>query len=142
MKITYTEAAQIELKAFHDRQQKLLEELIADKKVVLGDDTLEVTASDIKEESQNIITKRNISKSRYLRIQLITTTYIILGSFMIFFSLFFFEILHFFERNPTQAMIFLIGVSMIGAGVALKLIYKRRYFLYSEKTDKFISLEK
>ena len=52
MKVIYTESAKQALEAFKERQAKELEENICSRKYVFGDNTVEITASDIKEASE------------------------------------------------------------------------------------------
>jgi hypothetical protein len=47
MKTIYTAPAQHELAAFQARQQDMLERLVAERKSVLGDKVLEITASAV-----------------------------------------------------------------------------------------------
>lgn len=129
MKVIYTEAAEQEMLNFHQQQKELLESLIAEKKVVFGDDVLEITASDIKEASRKIRAFRP-TNIRYNNIQVLTKVYVFLGALMMVGAIFYPRISELFQENRTQAMIFLMGALMALIGIFANYFYvlrKRRY---------------
>lgn len=129
MKVIYTEAAEQEILNFHQQQKELLESLIAEKKVVFGDDVLEITASDIKEASRKIRAFRPMN-IRYNNIQVLTKVYVFLGALMMVGAIFYPRISELFQENRTQAMIFLMGALMALIGIFANYFYvlrKRRY---------------
>lgn len=129
MKVIYTEAAEQEMMNFHQQQKEMLEKLVAEKKVVFGDDVLEITASDIKEASRNIRALRPTS-IRYSNIQLLTKVYVALGVLMMVGAIYYPRIAELFQENRTQGMLFLMGAVMTLIGLLANYFYvlrKRRY---------------
>ena len=129
MKVIYTEAAEQEMINFHQQQKEMLEKLVAEKKVVFGDDVLEITASDIKEASQNIRALRP-TNIRYSNVQIITKVYVALGVLMMVGAIYYPRIIEIFEENKTQGMLFLMGALMALIGLLANYFYvlrKRRY---------------
>lgn len=129
MKVIYTEAAEQEMMNFHQQQKEMLEKLVAEKKVVFGDDVLEITASDIKEASRNIRALRPTS-IRYSNVQLLTKVYVALGVLMMIGAIYYPRITELFQENRTQGMLFLMGALMTLIGLLANYFYvlrKRRY---------------
>lgn len=129
MKVVYTEAAEQEMLNFHQQQKELLEKLVAEKKVVFGDDVLEITASDIKEASKNIRALRP-TNIRYSNVQLLTKVYVSLGVLMMVGAIYYPKIAELFQENRTQGMLFLMGALMTLIGLLANYVYvlrKRRY---------------
>lgn len=119
MKAIYTESAAKELNDFKEEQVKLLESLIAEKKLVPGDDVLEITVADIREMSRSI---RPIKATmRRLQVtELVTRAYIIIGIILMVGSFFYKEIEYIIKNNETQAFIFFVGASMSVVGWLFK----------------------
>lgn len=134
MKVIYTEAAEQEMVSFHQQQKELIESLVAEKKVVFGDDVLEITASDIKEASRKIKVFRPTS-IRYSNVQVLTKVYVILGALMMIGAIFYPRIAELFLENRTQAMIFIMGAAMTLIGVLANYFYvlRRRRYLEVER---------
>lgn len=116
MKFIYTEAALQELQAFQHRQQKLLEDLISDRKFVFGDETVEVTASDIREAAEHIRAYRPRT-ARYPSYRLVSQVYIFLGFGITLGAIFYPTLENIFQENRVQAMALITGVIMIAIGV-------------------------
>ena len=129
MKIIYTEAAEQEMINFHQQQKEMLEKLVEEKKVVFGDDVLEITASDIKEASRNIRALRP-TNIRYSNLQLITKVYFALGVLLMIGAIYYPRIIKIFEENRTQGMLFLIG-----ALIALIGLLANYFYLLSKRRD-------
>jgi predicted phage tail protein len=115
MKAIYTDAATRELESFQSRQKDMLESVIAERKLVLGDEVLEITASDIKSASELIQIYRP-SFRRTQSTELVTRAYIVTGILMMVGSFFYSKILEIYSSNRTQAMIFLMGAAMAAIG--------------------------
>lgn len=115
MKAIYTEAAQRELEAFKAHQQELLEGLVAERKLVLGDEVLEITASDIKSASERIRIYRPPLR-RTQSTELVMRAYIVLGVVMMLGSFFYPQLLELYSSNKTQALIFFMGATMAAVG--------------------------
>lgn len=138
MRAIYTEAAKRELDAFHERQKILLEELVAERKAVLGDDVLEITASDIKDASQRIRTYRPTIR-RYASTELVTRAYIVVGIVMMIGSFLYKDVIAFFETNRTQGMVFLMGASMTTIGWVFRYWLATRRRRYVEDAERYLS---
>lgn len=139
MKVIYTASAQKELLEFQNRQKLMLEELISDRKLVYGDDVLEITASDIKEVSHQIQAIRP-TVNRYKSTELITKAYVIMGLCMMVGAFYYPKIKEIAETNPNQAILFLVGGGITAVGLlfrywmqfrqnALEERYKRLYHI-------------
>lgn len=141
MKAIYTEAAKQELENFKVRQQQLLEELVAERKLVFGDDVLEITASDIKDASQRIRPYRlNTHRSMYT--ELVTRVYIVIGLCMMAGAFLYPEIQTIFIENKTQALLFLTGATMATVGWFFKFWVEVRQKRFVEEAEKYLAIEK
>lgn len=114
MKISYTYSAEKELIEFHDRQQKMLEELIERKKYVYGDDVLEITASDIKEASNYI--KAAPPLNRIHLIAITSKVYMSLGVLTMLGAFSYPYLTDLLKENSEQLAIFGIGLLMALVG--------------------------
>jgi hypothetical protein len=111
MKIIYTESGQQALDVFKQRQVQELEERIASRKYVFGDDVIEITAADIKQASE----VRNTLPHAFARrsaSQRILAAYTILGLLMAVTGLFYEQFLGLFYRNPVQLVLVIGGVGL------------------------------
>lgn len=141
MKAIYTEAAQQELTAFQARQKGLLEELVAERKSVLGDDVLEITASDIKEASQRIRAYRPTIRP-FQSTELVTRAYIVIGVVMMIGSFFYPQIQTIFVENRTQALVFVMGAIMAAVGWLFNYWVTSRRGRFVEEAEKYLAIEK
>lgn len=115
MKTIYTEQAKVELIKFREEQERKLEEVIAEKKVVYGDDILEITVSDIKYAKDKF--RINFSPSnKSKRFYLVSLMYSIMGGLIMLLSLIYPYILEMMRENKEQAMLLFMGffMTMIG----------------------------
>jgi len=138
MKISYTEAAQQELKRFHERQQKLLENIVAERKYVFGDQTVEITASDIKEAGDSIRPMLRL-RTRFRSIRLIGRTYLALGLLIASVGFLYPYITELIKENRTQGMTLSLGLVMALAGAAAQLyatLRERRFETSDRLTGK------
>lgn len=115
MKAIYTDAAQRELAAFQSRQQEMLENIVAERKLVLGDDLLEITASDIKAVSERIrIYQPTLRTSQST--EFVTRAYIIIGFAMMIGAFFYPQLVELYASNRIQALTFFMGAIMAAIG--------------------------
>ena len=123
-KIIYTDNAQKELAFFHRNQQTILEEIIKSKKYVFGDESIEITASDIREASR-YIQAINLQKSRktFFR-RFILTIYMFSGILMILIGLFYPIFEEILRENPTQLMFVFVGVIMTFLSISMTGYFK------------------
>ncbi len=132
MKAIYTDAAKLELEAFQARQQEMLEGLIAERKLVLGDDVLEITASDIKSASERIQVYRPAFR-RNQSTELVTRAYVVIGIAMMAGSFFYPQLMEIYASNKAQALIFVMGAAMAAVGGIFSYwIQSRRRRIYEE----------
>lgn len=115
MKALYTPAAARELEAFHTRQQEFLENLIAQRKHIPGDDEMEITASDIKNASATI-RLHGIDLVRSHATELITRAYIALGMLMMVGAVVYPQLTHMSSADKVPAMLFFTGALTVAIG--------------------------
>jgi hypothetical protein len=125
MKIVYTDAAKEELAKFRDAAQSHLEDVIAEKKFVYGDDTLEITASDIKQAS-SIFRAPPLQRmfGRYVTPRIMAVagpTYFVLGVLLIAGALLYPTIKALLATNGVYMPILIVGgvFAFIGLGMML-----------------------
>lgn len=131
MKFIYTEAALQELQAYQGRQQKLLEEMISERKFVYGDDAIEVTASDIKEAAEFIRPYRP-QVLRYSSVRLVSQVYLALGAVITIGAFFYPTFENIFRENRVQAMAIGTGVIMMLLGAFAGYRYRTRIRRYQD----------
>jgi hypothetical protein len=131
MKFQYTDAALQELQAFQSHQQKLLEELISERKFVFGDETVEVTASDIKEASSYIRAYRP-RIARYSSLRSLSQIYVALGALISLGGYIYPSFQSLFVENRVQGMAILTGFVMMAFGGLAGYLYRARIHRYDE----------
>jgi hypothetical protein len=114
-KIIYTDTGKNAIDKYLEEQKKQLERKISEKKYVLGDEIIEITASDIKLYSeQEFNQKRKIEiKKRLLFFSLL---YALIGIIMVFFGFLYPIILEMLEYSPTQFIIITTGIILTFIG--------------------------
>jgi hypothetical protein len=123
MKIIYTPAAREEMNAFTTAAVNDLQEAIRAKKEVLGDEVLEITASDVKEAAHGYGAKDRTARKLTV-VQLGSNLYIIFGLAVAFYGVFYKEITIALRENSFQ-------VGLVGSGVCFAIlgVVMRTYFL-------------
>ena len=116
MKVIYTDQAKTELNKFHEEQERKLEKIIAEKKVVYGDDALEITVSDIRYAKDKFKISFPLSNRRK-RLYLIYKIYSIMGIFIMLLSFLYPYILEMMRENKEQTILLFVGFSMTIIGV-------------------------
>lgn len=116
MKVIYTDQAKTELNKFHEEQERKLEKIIAEKKVVYGDDALEITVSDIRYAKDKFRISFPLSNRRK-RLYLIYKIYSIMGIFIMLLSFLYPYILEMMRENKEQTILLFMGFSMTIVGV-------------------------
>lgn len=116
MKVIYTDQAKTELNKFHEEQERKLEKIIAEKKVVYGDDALEITVSDIRYAKDKFKISFPLSNRRK-RLYLIYKIYSIMGIFIMLLSFLYPYILEMMRENKEQTILLFMGFSMTIIGV-------------------------
>lgn len=131
MKVIYTEAAEQEMLIFQQQQKEILESLVAERKIIFGDDVLEITASDIKEASRKVRMFRP-TNIRHSSVQILTKIYVVLGALMMISAILYPRISDLFYENRMQAMIFLLGAIIAVIGLLANYFYVLRRKRYLE----------
>lgn len=116
MKVIYTDQAKTELNKFHEEQERKLEKIIAEKKVVYGDDALEITVSDIRYAKDKFRISFPLSNRRK-RLYLIYKIYSIMGIFIMLLSFLYPYILEMMRENKEQTILLFMGFSMTIIGM-------------------------
>jgi hypothetical protein len=125
MKIIYTESGKQALEVFKLRQVQELEERIASRKYVFGDDVIEVTAADVKQASEI----RNTLPHAFARrsaSQMLLSIYTIMGVLMAIVGLFYEQFLGLFYRNPIQLALVIGGLGLSVASYAMLQRFRAR----------------
>lgn len=109
-KIKYTETANKKLDELQLRYKEELENILISKKLIPGDDFVEVTASDIDEVSKYFKYIRPVrNTSKYL----LLIIYFAIGLISTVIGLFYDDFRYIMENSPTQAMIILVGLTFM-----------------------------
>ncbi len=116
MKVIYTDQAKTELNKFHEEQERKLEKIIAEKKVVYGDDALEITVSDIRYAKDKFKISFPLSNRRK-KLYLIYKIYSIMGIFIMLLSFLYPYILEMMRENKEQTILLFMGFSMTIIGM-------------------------
>ena len=118
MKIIYTESGQQALEAYKQRQVEDLEQRIASRKYVFGDEVVEITAADVKQatEMRGPLPR---ALARRSNAQFILATYTILGIVMSGVGLFYEQFRRLFYDNPVQLMLVIGGLGLSVASFAM-----------------------
>lgn len=115
MKIIYTEAAQQEMAQYHAQANLLLEELIKERKFVMGDEVIEVTASDVKSATYNLrVAPQTLMRSRLP--MLLSRLYMLIGLFMIAGAFLYPYIIDMLQSNRQQALLLISGTALTALG--------------------------
>ena len=119
MKIVYTESAEKELQSFLKKQQDTIEKVVHGHKYVYGDEVIEITASDIRDASRDIVVIE--SRRNYMR-ELIIRVYFVIGALTLGYGLFR-EYLSNMLDNPIRTLLIGIGGIMMFASYMLKVMF-------------------
>lgn len=126
MKVVYTESAEQELNSFHNRQQKLLEDLIENRKFVFGDKVVEITASDIRLASR-YIQPLNVGRSgSTLMRRFILQVNIIGGVLIALIGFFYPNINKILSENPSQVILVAVGVMITMLSLLMHMYFRYR----------------
>ncbi|MBV9569795.1 MAG: hypothetical protein JO056_00960 [Alphaproteobacteria bacterium] len=129
MKITFTPSGTQEMENYLSQQtntiRKIIIERISEKKSVLGDDLLEITASDVKEAAQHVRIERKM-RSRTSLATLTSFIYIIGGACVVIYGIFYDQIKALLNTNPTRAVTVGLGFSLMLAGICARIWFQIR----------------
>jgi hypothetical protein len=134
MKIIYTESGKQALEVFKLRQVQELEERIASRKYVFGDDVIEVTASDVKQASEI----RNTLPHAFARrsaAQGLLYIYIIIGVLSAIVGLLYEQFLGLFHSQPIQLALVIGGLGLSVASYAMLQRFRARERVLQQMED-------
>lgn len=112
MKIIYTESGKQALESYKQRMVSDLENSIKQRKYVLGDDLIEITASDVKEASDGGYSKIGYVTRRSSVTKTILQVYLIFGFLTAIFGLFYNEIIVLIRDRPQQLVFIVAGAAV------------------------------
>jgi hypothetical protein len=124
MKPIYTDAAKVELENFCLNQKKLLEQKISERKSVLGDEVLEITASDVKSAGWDIQIRRPLPGTRTT--ELVSSIYTIVGVCTMAGAFYYQTLVDLYNANQTRAAIFIVGAGFALLGAVTNIIVKNQ----------------
>jgi hypothetical protein len=127
--IKYTDTAKEQLEEFKKQQVQLLEDHLVKDKYVIGDDLVEITASDIKEalDDMKVIypgEQKSLFKSESMK--LASLVYVILGVLITIGSMYYDYFQELLFNNPSKAFLLMLGITMTVMGVILNFIIRKR----------------
>jgi hypothetical protein len=111
MKIVYTESGRQALEEFKEEKVRELEKEISPRKYVYGDETIEITANDVREGSDRIRLPYRFTSARPMT-QLLLQIYILFGVLATFAGLFYRNLKYIASEDPTQIILVLSGVGI------------------------------
>jgi hypothetical protein len=130
--IRYTDPALESIEKAQKKYKEELESIIRDQKYIPGEEFVEITASDIERATRQVIF---VSKRKSDFRGLILEVYMVLGIFTVVLGLFYEQIRHMMENNPTQFMLVIAGATMIAVSALSRWYFNRRQ-KYISKNDK------
>ncbi len=131
IQLKYTEQAIKRLEQLRKDHLRRVERLIRERKYVPGESLIEATASDVEQAARYI---RVIHPKRSEIRRMILYTYIILGIAMVFTGLFYSQFREIFFGNPVQAMLVVVGATLVFASFILSRLLKIREERYRHES--------
>lgn len=111
MKVIYTESGKQALEAYKAKKVAELEVRIKERKYVLGDDLIEVTASDIKESSEGHYAENSYRFKRFSLQKMILQIYMVFGFIAMIVGLFYGQIVALVQDRPEQLLLVVGGAA-------------------------------
>ncbi|MBP5983552.1 MAG: hypothetical protein KAZ91_02775 [Candidatus Fonsibacter sp.] len=140
--IIYTESASKKIESILNNFKQRLEEEIKDSKNYPGEESIEITASDIEEIYERVIIRNKWSKShaRIKMIRLVLPIYFLMGIALVFYGFFRDEIQQLIYKDKSSLMYILIGfIISLTTGAMFYLLKQResenKRDLFREKLD-------
>jgi len=136
MKIVYTDTAREELARFEENNKNKLEQIIQKDKYVFGDETIEITASDIRQAEKRF----NIDDRHYYKYpmsNILLKIYFIAGVLLTVFGMFYEKVMYIIKDNPQQLMFIVAGISLMLVSLLGSYFLKYRMEQRKRYEDKF-----
>lgn len=132
--IIYTDTARERLQYLHNKIDNQIEDYFRSTKYNLGDDFVEITASDIEDVGRMLKIIRPY-KSTYMK-SFLVYFFIVIGALLTIFGIFYDSIIDLFkEGNTVRLLLILYGFGLVLSGIFYRFIIKQR------KTEERIHLE-
>lgn len=110
MKVTYSNSGTVELDRFLQKRKEELEQLLRREKYVLGDEELEITASDIVEAEHNFRAIKSTRGTLQLnRLKFFLRLYLFAGIGMLVVGFFYQDIREILTGDPIQKLLVVAG---------------------------------
>lgn len=139
--IKYTESGDEELNRYLKEQAQLLEKYLLQEKYVIGDESIEITGSDIIRIKQKLnISYKNPKRS--ITLKFASYIYGVLGVIMTAFGFLYSYFNELLENNPEQALIIITGLLVLFLGIFLGIYVtfreKKQYKkAYTDETNEY-----
>lgn len=111
MKIVYTPSAIAELERFQDQRKDDLESIIKREKYVFGDESVEITASDIR-AAERQFSRLSTPRAQLPLTKLLMRLYLFAGVAMVVAGLFYEEIRSVLEGDPVKRTLVIGGLAL------------------------------
>lgn len=119
--VTYTDAAKQRAEELTCHYREVLQEFITERKFVPGDDTVEITASDLEQATKYVQIRVQLSNVRRLKVKLfdlLAKAYILIGVFATVLGIYYPQLIKLFSSlSPMQQSVVMLGIMSIFAGV-------------------------
>jgi hypothetical protein len=136
MRVVYTESGRQALESFKNAKANELEEQIKSRKYVYGDETIEITANDIKEAADRLRLPYRLGTSRPMT-QFVLQIYILLGILTFIGGIFYRQFRDIVFKDPTQ-LILIVSGAMIAF---MSFVILQRFRLREEERRRIERLE-
>jgi len=146
LNIKYTDTALEQLEKFKKEQVTNLEEYLVKDKYVLGDDLVEITASDIKEALDNMkvsYSRKRESSSFLFKSEAIKTASIVyttLGMIITIGAFYYEKFIDLLIEKPTTAKLALVGIIMTMLGLLMNFTIRRKEREMKKKKDELTKI--
>jgi hypothetical protein len=127
MKIFYTDSAKKELEEFQKRQVQQLEELVSQRKYVFGDETIEVTASDVRDAASQIRAVPRLRRRSSVMAELLPKMYITMGVALAVGGVSWPYLRELFAKDQLQAMLTISGIFITFLGILMQYFWRYRH---------------
>ncbi|MEX1199501.1 MAG: hypothetical protein WEB02_01810 [Methylophaga sp.] len=141
MKIIYTDSAKSELSKFQDNRKRDLEEFLKNNKYIFGDETLEITASDIRDADKYFLILNN-KKNRSPFTELLLNFYLGVGIGMVMIGIFYQYFYEIVINNPLQLALILGGIFIIVITIVTSKYIKYKQRIREDMTLRYMQVEK
>lgn len=119
--VTYTDAAKQRAEELACHYREVLQEVVTERKFVPGDNTVEITASDLEQATKYVQIRVQLSSVKRLKVRLLdllAKVYIFMGVSVILLGIYYPQLVKlFYSLSPIQQSVVTLGIVSIFAGV-------------------------